>query len=301
MNWSPPASSARKTSTLRPIRAKVTVGKRSPLRIVVADREHAGLSLLRHRVRRDHSQGQGEVYSASLHPKHAEGGFSATVVRRTTSRPAIEGGRSRPLGLTLRGYEGFRDGRTSLSRGLWRCGPGLPVSRIDRRGCRRRGGAGGGRSRLTSRPPRRTPLSRLSHRQAKPIKSQPRPPRARTKSLQALRRPLPARTSQRRALPRRRRARRAAILPMRSTPPWSRRAMAIRSLPIPPPSRRAKPSSSLPIPPHLLPARLSSAAAASRPRSRRAAAGRPHRGGNQVEASRPCPAQGGSGGRSCRA
>ncbi len=38
-----------------------------------------------------------------------------------------------------------------------------------------------------------------------------------------------------------------------------------------------------------------------RSHSCRAAAGRPHRGGNQVEASGSCPAQGSSGGRSCRA
>lgn len=52
MNWSPPASSARKNQHVEADKSKSDGGKGTSLRVVVADWEHAGLRLLKDRAAR---------------------------------------------------------------------------------------------------------------------------------------------------------------------------------------------------------------------------------------------------------
>ena len=94
MKGSPPASSKRKTRILRPIRTKVTTGVMRRWRIVVADREHAGLGLCWELGGRDHSQAKREVYPRSCQakvPREASRQRSA----QNDARRGFEGGRGR--------------------------------------------------------------------------------------------------------------------------------------------------------------------------------------------------------------
>ena len=79
----------------------------APLRIVVADREHAAFSLFRSPCGRDHNQAKGEVYPGKLPRKACRGRLLGNAPQQNDARGRIEGGRSRPVGLTLGGYEGF--------------------------------------------------------------------------------------------------------------------------------------------------------------------------------------------------